>query len=301
MRPAFLVILAALLGMACTVSCLPETASWASPGTASACVPRPPVPPRWSRLAALACSPALPFAMERPRSSTAMWLSMATSQSAAGRSRRPWHSRTDHAVASTVWKVPRAGSRISASANCRAARPAFPSTPPIQHHRGGRRLPRIHLGIRGPQRAVRQSPHSHGVPRSGKGADGDRDVQLSDSREAARHPRGSLRRSRCDGETVVASRKLTWEDDSAIAEFQQLRQFAPVWRTNVYIIGCEVAADGPCQPMLAPNEKGVMESYCVGWFSGSTGRPGYQLLRKLADAIDAPVHGSTWRLPLDTK
>jgi len=27
--------------------------------------------------------------------------------------------------------------------------------------------------------------------------------------------------------------------------------------------------------------------------------PGYVLLRKLADAINAPVHGTTWRLPID--
>jgi hypothetical protein len=99
---------------------------------------------------------------------------------------------------------------------------------------------------------------------------------------------------------VTIGRTLTWRDDSTIAEFQRLRPFAPVWRTNVYIIGCEVAADGPCQPMPV-NFGGKVEQACVGLFSGHTEKPGYQLLRKLADAINAPVHGTTWKLPLDAR
>jgi hypothetical protein len=38
---------------------------------------------------------------------------------------------------------------------------------------------------------------------------------------------------------------------------------------------------------------------CVGQFSGNTKMAGYTLLRKLADAINARVHGSTWKLPID--
>ncbi len=98
------------------------------------------------------------------------------------------------------------------------------------------------------------------------------------------------------GEVTIGS-TLTWRDDSAIAEFQRLRPFAPVWRTNVYIIGCEVAADGPCHT-IPVSFGGKTEQACVGQFSGNTGQPGYKLLRKLADAINAPVHGTTWKLPL---
>jgi hypothetical protein len=94
--------------------------------------------------------------------------------------------------------------------------------------------------------------------------------------------------------------KLRWDNDSAIAEFQKLRPFVPVWRTNVYIIGCEVAADGPCVWMPV-RRNGKTEQGCVGVFSGDTKQHGYQLLRKLADAINAPVHGATIKLPLSER
>ena len=37
---------------------------------------------------------------------------------------------------------------------------------------------------------------------------------------------------------------------------------------------------------------------CKGTFSGNTRKPGYLLLRKLADAMLALVHGSPWRLEI---
>jgi hypothetical protein len=90
------------------------------------------------------------------------------------------------------------------------------------------------------------------------------------------------------GEFTIGQ-KLTSEDDSTIAGFQQFRPFTAIWRTNVYIIGCEVAADGPCHHYL---------EYCLGDFGERYAMPGYTLLRKLAAAINAPVHGSTLKLPL---
>jgi hypothetical protein len=88
---------------------------------------------------------------------------------------------------------------------------------------------------------------------------------------------------------------LKWKDDSTIALFRQFRPFAPIWRTNVYIIGCEVAADGPCQ-----HSDPVHPDWCLGPFGAQFAMPGYALQRKLAEAIGAPVHGSTVKLPLIT-
>jgi hypothetical protein len=103
------------------------------------------------------------------------------------------------------------------------------------------------------------------------------------------------------GEITVGSR-LRWDDDRSIAEFRRLRPSAAAYLTNVYLVGCEAAADGPCVPQtLRLGESGAVKTLpgvCLGQFSGSTSKPWYQLLRKLADAIVAPVSGSTWKLAI---
>ena len=94
-----------------------------------------------------------------------------------------------------------------------------------------------------------------------------------------------------EGGEFTIGQPLRWWDNSTIAQLQRFRPFTAIWRTNVYIIGCEVAADGPCHHV---------GHYCVGDFNGQYALKGYTLLRKLAEAINAPVHASTVKLPLTT-
>jgi hypothetical protein len=42
----------------------------------------------------------------------------------------------------------------------------------------------------------------------------------------------------------------------------------------------------------------IQSGLCLGHFSGDTSKPGYQLMRKLADTLNAPVHASVWKLPI---
>jgi hypothetical protein len=98
---------------------------------------------------------------------------------------------------------------------------------------------------------------------------------------------------------ILIGKTLAFSNDADIAEFQRLRKFTRIWRTNVYLVGCECAADGPCVPgPPSVMVNGQLRSLCMGVFSGNTGRPGYLLLRKLADAMNAPVHASPWSLEL---
>lgn len=94
---------------------------------------------------------------------------------------------------------------------------------------------------------------------------------------------------------------LTVRDDKSIAEFKRLRRFTAPWLTNVYIIGCEVAAEGPCQvrPLKLPDGH-VIQAACLGPFTGQLHKPGYQLMLKLADVLEAPVHASPWKLAIRT-
>src|SRR5262249_5974764 len=48
------------------------------------------------------------------------------------------------------------------------------------------------------------------------------------------------------GGEFTIGRPLRWDDDAAIKEFRRLVPFTACWLTNVYILGCEAAADGPC-------------------------------------------------------
>jgi hypothetical protein len=95
---------------------------------------------------------------------------------------------------------------------------------------------------------------------------------------------------------------LRWNNDSAIAEFKRLRPIASISSTNVYIVGCGSAAEGPCivGPLTFTPAGGSRQTLnvCMGPFTGDVTKPGYQLLRKLADAINAPVSGSTWDLAI---
>ncbi|MCK8787790.1 hypothetical protein M0638_25880 [Roseomonas sp. NAR14] len=103
------------------------------------------------------------------------------------------------------------------------------------------------------------------------------------------------------GEVTVGTR-LRAGDDAAIGQFRRLRPFVRSWLTHAAIIGCEVAADGPAGPGTVPvQEGGKVRQVPVafkGQFSGDTSKPGYTLLRKLADALEAPVSGSPWRLAI---
>jgi len=97
---------------------------------------------------------------------------------------------------------------------------------------------------------------------------------------------------------ITIGQTLVFSNDADIAEFRKLRKFTRIYRTNVYLVGCECAADGPCIPGPPVLFNGQMRSFCVGTFSGNTGKPGYLLLRKLADAMNAPAHASPWSLEL---
>jgi hypothetical protein len=87
---------------------------------------------------------------------------------------------------------------------------------------------------------------------------------------------------------------LRYDDLSSINEFQRLRRFCVVWATNVYISGCQVAAEGPCQTGFVQSGGQKVGGLCLGPFTGDTSKPGYLLMRRLADALNAPVHGSPW-------
>jgi hypothetical protein len=95
------------------------------------------------------------------------------------------------------------------------------------------------------------------------------------------------------GEFTLGQQLTAWRSDSNIAEVQRFRPFTAIWRTNVYIIGCEVAADRPCHHI---------GGYCIDAFNpkGPYALSGYMLLRKIAEAINAPVHAGTVKLPLTT-
>jgi hypothetical protein len=94
------------------------------------------------------------------------------------------------------------------------------------------------------------------------------------------------------GETV------RWDSDDAINEFCRLSPFTSEAITYVHLLSCQAAADGACVQGKAHFAGQGLVDVCVGVFSGSTGGHGYQLLRKLAAAIDAPVSGSTINLPI---
>ncbi len=73
--------------------------------------------------------------------------------------------------------------------------------------------------------------------------------------------------------------------------------------TNAYVVGCESAADGPCvvTSLQLTDRSGATRTVpqvCLGQFSGDMTKPGYQLLRKLADVMNVPVSGSTWKLAI---
>ncbi len=95
----------------------------------------------------------------------------------------------------------------------------------------------------------------------------------------------------------TVGRPLRCDDDSAIAQFWRLRKFTAISQTNVSIVGCEAAAEAPCNfgPLRV---NGRVRDVCQGPFTGDMSKPGYLILRKLAETMNAPVKGSTWRLAI---
>lgn len=95
---------------------------------------------------------------------------------------------------------------------------------------------------------------------------------------------------------------LRWDNDSAIAEFKRLRPITNPAITHVYIVGCASASEGPAVlgSLTITTAGGSKQTVNVrmGPFTGDVTKPGYKLLRKLADAVNAPVSGSTWDLAI---
>jgi hypothetical protein len=82
-------------------------------------------------------------------------------------------------------------------------------------------------------------------------------------------------------------------DVAAINEFKRLQAYCSPAVTVVQILGCEAAADGVCVPGTVASAPG--KALCIGPFSGDTSKPGYLLLQRIADAINAPVLASPWK------
>jgi hypothetical protein len=93
---------------------------------------------------------------------------------------------------------------------------------------------------------------------------------------------------------VTCGVPLLFSDLSAIGQFKRLASFCSTAITRLQLVGCEAAAEGPCIPGTI---KGVqtIKPLCIGPFTGNTSMPGYLLLRRLADAINAPAIGSPWK------
>lgn len=97
------------------------------------------------------------------------------------------------------------------------------------------------------------------------------------------------------GGRITCGVPLNYTDLGAINEFSRLRPFCAPWLTSIYLVGCEAAADGACVPGAVQANGTTYNNLCVGPFTGDTTKPGYLLLSRIADAINAPVHASPWK------
>ena len=95
------------------------------------------------------------------------------------------------------------------------------------------------------------------------------------------------------GGEVTCGTTLKFSDVVSINEFKRLQTYCSPAVTVVHIVGCEAAADGACLPGTLASAPGL--PLCLGPFSGDVAKPGYLLLRRLADAINAPVTASPWK------
>lgn len=93
---------------------------------------------------------------------------------------------------------------------------------------------------------------------------------------------------------VTCGSTLRFNDLSAIAEFKKLEPYCSTAMTRLQIVGCEVAAEGPCLPGTIIGVQ-TPQPICMGPFTGNTSMPGYLLLRRLASTISAPAIGSPWK------